>query len=64
MDGTGEHVKQNKPDLKTSTQHVFSHMWKLDIHTHTYVHIHHKYKCGTLWGGEWEGKGKENPGGG
>jgi hypothetical protein len=30
MDGTGDHVKQNKPELERQISHIISHMWYLN----------------------------------
>jgi hypothetical protein len=31
MHGTGDHVKENKPDSKDEMSHVVIHLWNLDL---------------------------------
>jgi hypothetical protein len=31
MDGTGDHVEQDKPSSKSQILHVLAYLWKLDL---------------------------------
>jgi hypothetical protein len=59
MDGTEDHVKQNKPNRKRQIFHILSHMWNLDQNKQTNKTTDMSIKQELFGeGNEWEGEGK------